>query len=292
MMMTQAMVNLTFGRRLSAAREEEEEDSLAEVAGSTRVVSSWRKRGRERRAGPYLRKRAKRPRAPDNTTQFLMGDQGGARQSFSDSDLENSSESEDHFVEREFAKDYDNLKSEIQPSRQKLPKSKLIEELMTVEKEVKMLEKKYAEMTTEEQLRARLGTTEFDMGVVEPELAQKIKAFQTEIVRMAKENRSLRLDNSRLVNEKRACAAKVQLQSSSSSSSSSSSQSSSNSEDSDSSSESETENEPKPNPELETWVGETLKGSEESWASTRDDTGYESERSTLSDRVTSSSHRI
>ena len=291
MMMTQAMVNLTFGRRLSAAREEEEEDSLAEVAGSTRVVSSWRKRGRERRAGPYLRKRAKRPRAPDNTTQFLMGDQGGARQSFSDSDLENSSESEDHFVEREFAKDYDNLKSEIQPSRQKLPKSKLIEELMTVEKEVKMLEKKYAEMTTEEQLRARLGTTEFDMGVVEPELAQKIKAFQTEIVRMAKENRSLRLDNSRLVNEKRACAAKVQLQSCSSSSSSSS-QSSSNSEDSDSSSESETENEPKPNPELETWVGETLKGSEESWASTRDDTGYESERSTLSDRVTSSSHRI
>merc|ERR1712130_144294 len=215
-------------------------------------------------------------RAPDNTTQFLMGDQGGARQSFSDSDLENSSESEDHFVEREFAKDYDNLKSEIQPSRQKLPKSKLIEELMTVEKEVKMLEKKY---------------TEFDMGVVEPELAQKIKAFQTEIVRMAKENRSLRLDNSRLVNEKRACAAKVQLQSCSSSSSSSS-QSSSNSEDSDSSSQSETENEPKPNPELETWVGETLKGSEESWASTRDDTGYESERSTLSDRVTSSSHRI
>jgi len=291
MMMTQAMVNLTFGRRLSTAREEEEEDSLAEVAGSTRVVSSWRKRGRERRAGPYLRKRAKRPRAPDNTTQFLMGDQGGARQSFSDSDLENSSESEDHFVEREFAKDYDNLKSEIQPSRQKLPKSKLIEELMTVEKEVKMLEKKYAEMTTEEQLRARLGTTEFDMGVVEPELAQKIKAFQTEIVRMAKENRSLRLDNSRLVNEKRACAAKVQLQSCSSSSSSSS-QSSSNSEDSDSSSQSETENEPKPNPELETWVGETLKGSEESWVSTRDDTGYESERSTLSDRVTSSSHRI
>ena len=142
MMMTQAMVNLTFGRRLTA-REGwgGEEDALAEVPGSR--VSSWRKRGRERRAGPYLRKRAKRPRAPDNTTQFLMGDQGGARQSFSDSDLENSSESEDHFVEREFAKDYDNLKSEIQPSRQKLPKLKLIEELMTVEKEVKMLEKKY-----------------------------------------------------------------------------------------------------------------------------------------------------
>merc|ERR1719237_1740021 len=157
---------------------------------------------------------------------------------------------------------------------------------MTVEKEVKMLEKKYAEMTTEEQLRARLGTTEFDMGVVEPDLAQKIKAFQAEIVRMAKENRSLRLDNSRLINEKRA-AAKVQLQSSSSSSSSSSSESSS---DSDSSSESEAD-ETNPNPELESWVGgsmDTLKASE-SWASTRDDTGYESERSTLSDRVTSSS---
>merc|ERR550517_1839678 len=238
MMMTQAMVNLTFGRRLTA-REGwgGEEDTVQAEVGSQ--VSSWRKRGRERRAGPYLRKRAKRPRAPDNTTQFLMGDQEGARQSFSDSDLENSSESDDHFVEREFAKDYDNLKSEIQPSRQKLPKSKLIEELMTVEKEVKMLEKKYAEMTTEEQLRARLGTTEFDMGVVEPELAQKIKAFQAEIVRMAKENRSLRIDNSRLINEKRA-AAKVQLQSSSSSSSSSSSDSSSNS-DSDSSSESEAE---------------------------------------------------
>merc|ERR550517_1881525 len=291
MMMTQAMVNLTFGRRLTA-REGwgGEEDALAEVAGTR--VSSWRKRGRERRAGPYLRKRAKRLRAPDNTTQFLMGDQGGARQSFSDSDLENSSESEDHFVEREFAKDYDNLKSEIQPSRQKLPKSKLIEELMTVEKEVKMLEKKYAEMTTEEQLRARLGTTEFDMRVVEPELAQKIQAFQEEIVRMAKENRGLRLDNTRLINEKRA-AAKVQ-QPSSSSSSSSSSDSSSNS-DSDSSSESEADEvETNPlasSPELENRVSsmETLKGEE-----ARDDTGYESERSTLSDKVTSSSssHRI
>jgi len=292
MMMTQAMVNLSFGRRLPA-REGlfGEEDTLQAEVGSR--VSSWRKRGRERRAGPYLRKRAKRPRAPDNTTQFLMGDQGGARQSFSDSDLENSSESEDHFVEREFAKDYDNLKSEIQPSRQKLPKSKLIEELMTVEKEVKMLEKKYAEMTTEEQLRARLGTTEFDMRVVEPELAQKIQAFQEEIVRMAKENRGLRLDNTRLINEKRA-AAKVQ-QSSSSSSSSSSSDSSSNS-DSDSSSESEADEvETNPlasSPELENWVSsmETLKGEE-----ARDDTGYESERSTLSDKVTSSSsssHRI
>jgi len=286
MMMTQAMVNLTFGRRLTTAREGwgGEEDASSRV-------SSWRKRGRERRAGPYLRKRAKRPRAPDNTTQFLMGDQGGARQSFSDSDLENSSESDDHFVEREFAKDYDNLKSEIQPSRQKLPKSKLIEELMTVEKEVKMLEKKYAEMTTEEQLRARLGTTEFDMRVVEPELAQKIQAFQEEIVRMAKENRGLRLDNTRLINEKRA-AAKVQ-KSSSSSSSSSSSDSSSNS-DSDSSSESEADEvETNPlasSPELENWVSsmETLKGEE-----ARDDTGYESERSTLSDKVTSSSsHRI
>jgi len=293
MMMTQAMVNLSFGRRV-AAREGlfGEEDSLQAELGTR--VSSWKKRGRERRAAPYLRKRAKRPRAPDNTTQFLMGDQGGARQSFSDSDLENSSESEDHFVEREFAKDYDNLKSEIQPSRQKLPKSKLIEELMTVEKEVKMLEKKYAEMTTEEQLRARLGTTEFDIGVVEPELAQKIQAFQAEIVKMAKENRSLRLDNTRLVNEKRA-AAKVQ-QSSSSSSSSSSSDSSSDS-DSESSSESEAETtDPNPlasSPELDSWVVGSMEGlkGEEMY---RDDTGYESERSTLSDRVTSSSssHRI
>ena len=293
MMMTQAMVNLSFGRRL-AGREGlfGEEDSLQAEVGTR--VSSWKKRGRERRAAPYLRKRAKRPRAPDNTTQFLMGDQGGARQSFSDSDLENSSESEDHFVEREFAKDYDNLKSEIQPSRQKLPKSKLIEELMSVEKEVKMLEKKYAEMTTEEQLRARLGTTEFDIGVVEPELAQKIQAFQAEIVKMAKENRSLRLDNTRLVNEKRA-AAKVQ-QSSSSSSSSSSSDSSSDS-DSESSSESEAETtDPNPlasSPELDSWVVGSMEGlkGEEMY---RDDTGYESERSTLSDRVTSSSssHRI
>jgi len=280
MMMTQAMVNLSFGRRL-VAREEDAE------------VSSWnKKRGkRERRCVPYLRKRAKRPRAPDNTTQFLMGDQGGARQSFSDSDLENSSESEDHFVEREFAKDYDNLKSEIQPNRAKLPKSKLIEELMTVEKEVKMLEKKYAEMTTEEQLRARLGTTDFDMGVVEPELAQKIQAFQEEIVRMAKENRGLRLDNTRLINEKKRAAAKVQ-QSSSSSSSSSSSDSSSDSE-SDSSSESESDEvETNQSPGLSNWVCgmERVKGEEG-----RDDTGYESERSTLSDKVTSScssSHRI
>ena len=151
-----------------------------------------------------------------------------------------------------------------------------------------MLEKKYAEMTTEEQLRARLGTTEIDMRLVEPDLVQKIRAFQEEIARMSKENRSLRLDNNRLVNEKRAAGKEAQP-ASSSSSSSSSSDSSGSSSDSDSSSESEAEVD---TIEKETWtmgrmMDRGLKG-EESWA-TRDDTGYESERSTLSDRVTSSS---
>ena len=152
-----------------------------------------------------------------------------------------------------------------------------------------MLEKKYAEMTTEEQLRARLGNTEIDMRLVEPDLVQKIRAFQEEIARMSKENRSLRLDNNRLVNEKRAAGKEAQP-ASSSSSSSSSSDSSGSSSDSDSSSESEAEVD---TVEKETWtmsrirMDQGLKG-EESWA-TRDDTGYESERSTLSDRVTSSS---
>ena len=290
MMMTQAMVNLTFGQRMPTGEAEGwgGEDTGVEVGSKLPRSKTTKTRGRERRAGPYLRRRAKRPRAPDNTTQYLMGDQGGTRRSFSDSDLENSSESEDHFVEREFAKDYDNLKSEIQPNRQKLPKSKLIEEFLTVEKEVKMLEKKYAEMTTEEQLRARLGTTEIDMRLVEPDLVQKIRAFQEEIARMSKENRSLRLDNNRLVNEKRAAGKEAQP-ASSSSSSSSSSDSSGSSSNSDSSSESEAEVD---TIEKETWtmgrmMDRGLKG-EESWA-TRDDTGYESERSTLSDRVTSSS---
>ena len=152
-----------------------------------------------------------------------------------------------------------------------------------------MLEKKYAEMTTEEQLRARLGNTEIDMRLVEPDLVQKIRAFQEEIARMSKENRSLRMDNNRLVNEKRAAGKEAQP-ASSSSSSSSSSDSSGSSSDSDSSSESEAEVDTM---EKETWTmgrmmdRRGLKG-EESWA-TRDDTGYESERSTLSDRVTSSS---
>ena len=151
-----------------------------------------------------------------------------------------------------------------------------------------MLEKKYAEMTTEEQLRARLGTTEIDMRLVEPDLVQKIRAFQEEIARMSKENRSLRLDNNRLVNEKRAAVKEAQS-ASSSSSSSSSSDSSGSSSDSDSSSESEAEVDTM---EKETWtMGRMDRGGlkgDESWA-TRDDTGYESERSTLSDRVTSSS---
>ena len=152
-----------------------------------------------------------------------------------------------------------------------------------------MLEKKYAEMTTEEQLRARLGTTEIDMRLVEPDLVQKIRAFQEEIARMSKENRSLRLDNNRLVNEKRAAVKEAQS-ASSSSSSSSSSDSSGSSSDSDSSSESEAEVDAM---EKETWTmgrmdHRGLKKGDESWA-TRDDTGYESERSTLSDRVTSSS---
>ena len=233
-MMTQAMVDFTFGGLGGR--------------GAPRRARGWR----ERRQGPYLRRKARLAAAPGNTTQFLMGDQAVARTNFSDSDLDNSSENDEQFREREFAKDYDSLK----PIRQKLTKSKLIEELMTVEKDVKMLEKKYAEMTAEEQLQARLGTVERGCKA-DPKLDEKIRIFQDEIVRMAKENLSLKTENTRLINEKRAEEV--------SSSSSSGSDSSSSDSDSDSSSDEE---------ETEAVVTTTKA---EDWQ--RDDTGYESDRS-------------
>ena len=218
-------------------------------------------------------------RAPGNTTQFLMGDQGGARKNFEDSDLDNSSESEDEFVKKEFAKDYDNQK----PIRHKMPKSKLIEEFMTVENDVKMLEKKYVEMSAEEQLQARLGRAgaKADWSrssvEVEPDLAEKIRKFQQEILRMAQENRTLRMENMRLISENRAVA------SSSSSSSSSESESSCSS---DSSSEEEQEREEAVLPSLK----QDVSCLEDEWQ--RDDTGYESDRSSgLGDRVSSTRGR-
>jgi len=277
------MVNLSFGgvRGWGSSGIKEFQGAVKEIQGVVKV-----RRSRERRAGPYLRRRARIQRqpgsnlvsnmAPGNTTQFLMGDN---KRTFSDSDLDNSTdEDENEFGKKEFSRDYDLQK----PIRQKLSKSKLIEEFMTVEKDVKMLEKKYAEMSAEEQLKARLGTVDYDWRkgevAMEPEVAEKIRIFQEEILRMAQENRSLMRENSRLISEKRAAAV------SSSSSDSSSSDSSDNSS-SASSSEDDSEVEEAAEEVLLRQEGLLpasclLAPKEEEWQ--KDDTGYESDRSVVS----------
>jgi len=287
MMMTQAMVNLSFGRM---RREGERKKSLLEISemdmdmmgsGEKGGGGGGGKLGRERRGrGPYSRRStgSRRVRrmalAPDNTTQFLMGDQACLRKNLSNFTIDNSSESEEDFVKKEFCKDYDSQR----PVRQKLSKSKLIEEYMMVEKDVKLLEKRYAETNAEEQLKARLGTVDYDWSkgevAMEPEVAEKIRIFQKEILKMAQENSLLRLENNRLVNENRALA-----------SSSSSSSSSSDSDSSDSSSESDSSSDEDEDIPEET-VGDVYKDSDSE--SKRDDTGYESDRSAGSDLVTSS----
>lgn len=279
--MTQAMVNLNFGLLRRGGQKEKSlldmevlgNDERREKNEFIRPGRSGRPGWRERKGrGPYSRRsigfRRSRKAAPDNTTQFLIGDQGWSRRT-----NDNSSESEDDFGKKEFVKDYDNQR----PIRQKLSKSKLIEEYMTVEKDVKILEKKYEESKAEDQLKERLQPTEWTK--VEPETAKKIKIFQNEVLKMIQENRLLRLENSRLVKENRALA------SSSTSSSSSSSSESSGSSSSDSSSEDEVE-ETDNMEDREGGDRDAFKDSDSE--SKRDDTGYESDRSAISDLVTSS----
>eukprot|EP00092_Neocalanus_flemingeri_P017497 GFUD01018928.1.p1 GENE.GFUD01018928.1~~GFUD01018928.1.p1 ORF type:complete len:338 (+),score=96.42 GFUD01018928.1:441-1454(+) len=243
-----------------------------------------------RRQKEHARKLRRIAPAPDNTTQFLMSDRA-CLDNYSDSDMENDSESEDDFVKREFCKEYE----KATPIKQKMPKSKLIEEYMMVEKDVKLLEKKYDEMSAQEQLKARLGTVdyEWEKGEVsmEPEIAEKIRIFQQEILKLAQENRSMALENTRLVEEN---SADKSDSSSSSDSDSSDSDSDSSSSDSDTDSDSSSSEDEVENEEAATSTG-YMKDSD--LESKKDDTGYESDRSAGSNeskslvRVTSSTLR-
>jgi len=278
--MTQSMLNLTtFGRRPSRLqqgrrrREELDEMEIEGLANTLRPgitkIKGKRIFGRERRV-PYS-KLERRTRgvvaAPGNTTQFLMKDQ-----QFSDSDLEQaSSESEDDFVRKEFAKEY----ASATPIRQKMQKSKLIEEYLNVEKSVKILETKLEEARRsedEDKLETRLGAANYH-SKISPEIVEKIRIFQEELLLLSQENRTLRIENNLLITENRAAA----KQPSSSSDSSSSSEQSSDSDSDSSSSEDEQADE---NIEESTRESAIYKDSDSE--SKRDDTGYESDRSAVS----------
>lgn len=225
--------------------------------------------------------------APDNTTQFLMSDRA-CLDTYSDSDVENDLCGEDDFVKREFCKEYE----KAAPIKQKMPKSKLIEEYMIVEKDVKLLEKKYDEMSAQEQLKARLGAVDYEWEkgevAMEPEIAEKIRIFQQEILKLAQENRILALENTRLVAENKA------NKSDSSSSDSDSSDSDSDSSSSDSETDSDSSEEEEQTDKVEATSTGLVKDSDTE--SKKDDTGYESDRSvgshdSLQVCVTSSSLR-
>lgn len=255
--------------------------------GAGRRVSKGQEehiRRRKMRARGW-RERQKAAPAPDNTTQFLMSDMTRLA-GLSDSELEVSSEDEDDFVKREFSKDYERER----PVRQKLPKSKLIEEYMVIEKDVKMLEKKYEEVRAQEKLKARLGTVDYDWekGEVkmEPETAEKIRIFQQEILKLVADNRILRNENSRLVADNRAHEARLNLRSSSEDDSDSSSSNSDSSSDSSSSSSSE---EDEDDEEVVGTSSNITDRKDSDSESKKDDTGYESDRSAeFSGLVTSS----
>lgn len=218
--------------------------------------------------------------APVNTTQFLMSDQSDRLRAYSDSDVENDSGSDEDFVKKEFCKDYERAI----PIKQKMPKSKLIEEYMVVEKDVALLEKKYEEMSAQEQLKARLGTVDYDWEkgevAMEPETAEKIRIFQEEILKVAEENRLLALENSRLVAENKA------NKSESSDSDTDSSDSDTDSSSSDSDSDTDTDSSEDEENEVAASSTDGVKDSDSE--SKKDDTGYESDDSKSLERVTSS----
>ena len=178
--------------------------------------------------------------APDNTTQFIMSDRN-----YSDSDLDKSSgedtNNESNFAQREFSKDYEKMAA----NKQKLPIAKLIEEYLMYEAEVKELERKYQEMTTQEQVKARLGQVDYDWEkgeiAMEPDVAEKITVFHSEIAKIREENRLLEEEN--LSYRSQTAGDSSDLSSSDSSDSSSDSDSSSSDSSSDSSEDEDEEEE-------------------------------------------------
>jgi len=230
-------------------------------------------RRRKEQQARKQRRTASHP-APVNTTQFLMSDRA-CLDSYSD-----DSDDDGDFVKREFCKEYE----KAIPIKQKMPKSKLIEEYMMVEKDVKLLERKYEEMSAQEQLKARLGTVDYDWEkgevAMEPEIAEKIRIFQEEILKLARENRDMALENSRLVAENKA------NKSESSDSDTDSSDSDTDSSSSDSDSDTDTDSSSDEENEVAASSTDCVKDSDSE--SKKDDTGYESDDSKSLVRVTSS----
>lgn len=217
---------------------------LNHPAPRNKLKRKARRQRRQTRPAPYTKsgdevvtrvvtRRSRGVRAPDNTTQFLMGDMDNWNKA---RDMEDG---DTCYAKREFSKEYEKMAV----SKQKMPISKLVEEYFAHESELKDLEKKYAEMTAQEQLKARLGAAEYEWEkgeiFMEPEVAEKIRIFQSEIAKIREENRVLEEENSRLGSENR----DSESSSSSSEDDTSSSDSSSSDDDSDTDSSSSSEDE-------------------------------------------------
>jgi len=205
--------------------------------------------------------------APYNSTQFLMADHddvdlklqfpsGGSSEdltktspvqrkrgrdsSFSlesdDDYFYSSPDDEEEFLSNEFKKDYETGNVD---RLEHMDKTNLIQEYLGMEKKVESLEKTLEEINHRETMKALTGEVdyEFHRGEVpmEPETAEKIRVFQSEIKRLIRENKTLHQENSRLKRKLKSPASRRYSESSeSSSSSSSSSDSSSDSSESES----------------------------------------------------------
>lgn len=206
--------------------------------------------------------------APYNTNQFLMSDHKSELVDTNYNDSDKEPDFENQFAKREFFKEYE----KVVGNKQNTPINRLIDDYLLIETEVKELERKYQEMTAQEQLKARLGAVEYDWEkgeiAMEPEVAEKIKIFHDEIAKIRDENQLLENENLRFRSSE-----------SDSSSSSSSDESSSDSDDSSgsdtsSSDENSDDNEDIPEPtSTEEVLGNCVKSDLEQ---RREDTGYES----------------
>jgi len=234
--------------------------------------------------------RRQKIRAPVNTTQFLMSDRANF-DTYSDSENENKFEG--NFVQKEFYKEYENEAA----SKQKT-KCKLIEDFVTLEKDIVLLEKRYEDKRAQEQLKARLGAVDYDIEkgevAMEPEVAEKIRILHEEIVKLTEENRLLQDENSLLKSGSSGFRTDSSGSSSDSDSDSSSSEDESDSDSSSSSSSSEDEAEAEDN------LNEAVPSSTEEVVQSnlavddveqrREDTGYESDSNDLT-KVTSTTFR-
>lgn len=237
-----------------------------------------------------------KPLAPYNTTQFIMNDhrvevdfelgtysssdleethtmvvpqrgnivrQRARDSSFSlDTDEEffySSPEDEEDFVSKEFSKDYD---KGIIERLSLLGKGDLITDYMIMEERVETLNKRMMEVNAREELKARNGEADYEFHKGEipmsPEMAEKIRIFQAEILKLKTDNVSLKKENFEL---------KIQLNQIKSSTSSSSSSCST------SCSESDTEE------SIESDEGVNMSNKSIEVSSRIDDVGYESGQS-------------